>query len=124
MNCAERDHAFGPADQETGAIFASQAAIVLANAQAYWDAHSLGERLGEAMKSRAVIEQAKGMLMAAQHCDEDRAFELLVRASSARTSSCARSPAASSRPRRSARRRRRGDELRPGSATQALVVAD
>jgi AmiR/NasT family two-component response regulator len=41
----------------------------------------LAEGLGEAMKSRAVIEQAKGMLMAAQGCDEDTAFDLLVKAS-------------------------------------------
>ena len=33
------------------------------------------------MKSRAVIEQAKGMLMAARRCDEDEAFDVLVRAS-------------------------------------------
>jgi GAF domain-containing protein len=78
---AETPHAFGPDHQETGMLFASQAATVLANAQAYWDAFSLSERLGEAMRSRAVIEQAKGMLMAAQHCDENQAFELLVRAS-------------------------------------------
>jgi len=82
MNLYAREpHAFGPADRDTGAVFASQAAIVLANAQAYWDAYSLSERLGEAMKSRAVIEQAKGMLMATQGCGEDRAFELLVQAS-------------------------------------------
>jgi AmiR/NasT family two-component response regulator len=62
-------------------LFAAQAAIALANAQAYWDARELGFRLGEAMKSRAVIEQAKGMLMMTQRCDEDEAFELLVRAS-------------------------------------------
>jgi GAF domain-containing protein len=78
---ADRADAFGPDDHETAATFASHAAIVLANAQAYWDASSLSERLGEAMRSRAVIERAKGMLMAAQGCDEDRAFELLVQAS-------------------------------------------
>lgn len=33
------------------------------------------------MKARAVIEQAKGMLMAAHHCSADQAFALLVRAS-------------------------------------------
>lgn len=78
---AYEPYAFGPEGQATGAVFASQAAIVLANAQAYWDVHSLSERLGDAMKSRAVIEQAKGILMAAQRCDEDEAFALLVRAS-------------------------------------------
>ena len=33
------------------------------------------------MQNRAVIEQAKGMLMAAQGFDEDAAFEMLVNAS-------------------------------------------
>jgi GAF domain-containing protein len=66
---------------ETATLFASQAAIVLANAQAYWDARELSSGLSEAMEHRAVIEQAKGMLMAAQRCDEDAAFGLLVRAS-------------------------------------------
>jgi GAF domain-containing protein len=78
---AHKPSAFLPADRDTAAVFAAQAAIVLANAQAYADASSLSERLGEAMKTRAVIEQAKGMLMAAQGCDEARAFELLVQAS-------------------------------------------
>ena len=78
---AHEPHAFRPADRDTAAVFASQAAIVLANAQAYWDAYSLSERLGEAMKSRAVIEQAKGILMGAQGCDEEKAFALLVQAS-------------------------------------------
>jgi GAF domain-containing protein len=78
---ARTERAFADTDLETGALFASQAAIVLGNAQVYWDARDLSARLGEAMKSRAIIEQAKGMLMAAQHCDEDHAFDLLVRAS-------------------------------------------
>ncbi len=54
---------------------------MLANAQAYWDARELSSGLSEAMKQRAVIEQAKGMLMAAQGCDEEAAFGLLVKAS-------------------------------------------
>ncbi len=33
------------------------------------------------MESRAVIEQAKGILMQAQGCDPDEAFQILVRAS-------------------------------------------
>jgi GAF domain-containing protein len=78
---SKRERAFDDEDVETATLFASQASIVLANAQAYWDAREMSSGLAEAMRHRAVIEQAKGMLMAAQHCDEDTAFELLVRAS-------------------------------------------
>jgi GAF domain-containing protein len=78
---SRRERGFVPEDDAIGEQFASQAAIVLANAHAYWDARELSERLGEAMRSRAVIEQAKGMLMAAQQCNEDEAFQLLVLAS-------------------------------------------
>jgi GAF domain-containing protein len=78
---SRRERAFTDRDRETGELFASQAAIVLANAQAYWDARELSTGLGEAMKNRAVIEQAKGVLMGAQGYDEDEAFQVLVRAS-------------------------------------------
>jgi len=78
---ARVERAFGDDDVETASLFTSQAAIVLANAQAYWDARDLSAGLSEAMKHRAVIEQAKGILMAAQGCDEDAAFDLLVAAS-------------------------------------------
>jgi AmiR/NasT family two-component response regulator len=54
---------------------------VLANARAYTDAHELSVRLGEAMKYRSVIEQAKGILMGAQRCIAEDAFALLVQAS-------------------------------------------
>jgi GAF domain-containing protein len=82
MNLYSRhEHAFTEQDHEFGLLFASQAAIVLANTQAYWDAHHLSLRLSEAMSSRSIIEQAKGMLMAAQGSDENEAFELLVQAS-------------------------------------------
>lgn len=78
---ARRDRAFDENDVEVGRLFAAQAAVVLLNAHAFWDARDLGARLGEAMKSSAVIEQAKGIIMAAQHCDDKAAFDLLVRAS-------------------------------------------
>jgi AmiR/NasT family two-component response regulator len=64
-----------------GMLFASQAAVVLLNANAYWDSRALSERLGEAMDHRALIEQAKGMLMNAQRCTGDQAFDLMVKAS-------------------------------------------
>jgi GAF domain-containing protein len=73
--------AFADDDVHLALQFASQAAIVLANAQAYWDAHQLSQDMVQAMKSRATIEQAKGILMAAQRCSADEAFEVLTRAS-------------------------------------------
>jgi GAF domain-containing protein len=78
---ARRERAFTEHHAHTGMQFASQAAIVLANAQAYWDAHQLSTQLGEAMAYRAVIEQAKGILMGARHCSADEAFQILATAS-------------------------------------------
>ena len=70
----------------TTAVFtdplASAAAIVLANASAYWEANQLSEQLNQAMRSRAVIEQAKGILMArSPDLGPDEAFEVLRKAS-------------------------------------------
>jgi GAF domain-containing protein len=75
------EHGFSSSDRGTATDFASHAAIVLANAQAYWDAHSLSLRLHESMEFRAIIEQAKGILMAAEGCSADEAFDVLVAAS-------------------------------------------
>ncbi len=72
---------FGDEEAQVGMAFATQAAVAMANAQAYWEAKEVADQLGEAMKSRAVIEQAKGILMAAQGCTPDQAFDLLVKAS-------------------------------------------
>ena len=72
---------FGDHEQRIGMAFAGQAAVAIANAQAYWHAKDVALQLDEAMKSRAVIEQAKGILMASQACDADEAFQLLVKAS-------------------------------------------
>jgi GAF domain-containing protein len=77
---AGEERAFGESDRNAALQFAAQAAIVLANAQAYWDAYELSARLGEAMKSRALIEQAKGILMGGRGCTPDAAFEALFRA--------------------------------------------
>jgi GAF domain-containing protein len=78
---SRRERGFAERDREIGVLFAEQAAIVLANAQAYWDARDLNVRLGDAMEHRSIIDQAKGILMATQGCDADAAFELLVKAS-------------------------------------------
>jgi GAF domain-containing protein len=61
--------------------FAEQAAVVLANARSYWAAHDLKVGLQAALDSRAVIDMAKGKLMAQNDIGPDDAFALLVRAS-------------------------------------------
>ncbi|HEX3621991.1 MAG TPA: GAF and ANTAR domain-containing protein [Acidimicrobiales bacterium] len=73
---------FSKDDESLGVDLAAAAAIVLANASDYWQASELSEQLTQAMQSRAVIEQAKGMLMAqSPNLDADGAFDLLRRAS-------------------------------------------
>jgi GAF domain-containing protein len=62
-------------------VFARHSAIVLVNAQAYWDARTLNENLDQAMRTRSTIEQAKGIVMAQGGRTADEAFQLLVRAS-------------------------------------------
>ena len=79
MNLYSRqERAFGEDERDHALQFAAQAAIVLANAQAYSDAFELSARLGEAMQSRATIEQAKGILMGARGCGPEAAFEFLT----------------------------------------------
>jgi GAF domain-containing protein len=72
---------FTPADQQTAQRFAQPAAVLLANAQMFWEARDLADNLGAALETRAVIEQAKGILMALQGTDADGAFDILRRAS-------------------------------------------
>ena len=64
-----------------GELFAVPAAVTAATAQVLADSQRLADNLGEALRSRAVIDQAKGILMALHGCDADRAFELLREAS-------------------------------------------
>jgi GAF domain-containing protein len=61
--------------------FAGYAAIVLANATLYSVTARLAQQLQEAMASRAVIEQAKGIIMGRRRCPSDEAFAILTRVS-------------------------------------------
>jgi len=74
---AESEHAFTITDIESGEVFAAQAGVLVANAQAYWEAQSLAEHLAQAMASRAEIEQAKGIIMSATGLSPDEAFDQL-----------------------------------------------
>jgi GAF domain-containing protein len=61
--------------------FADQLGVAAATLTTYVDAVELSRQLQQAMESRAVIEQAKGILMASEHIDAQEAFDILVRAS-------------------------------------------
>jgi GAF domain-containing protein len=73
--------AFSVADEVALSAFAEQAAAVAANARDYWAMAEATRQLESALESRAVIEQAKGVLMARQGCSPDEAFDFLRRAS-------------------------------------------
>ena len=60
---------------------AEQAAVIVATAMAHDQTVRLVAELQAAMTSRAVIEQAKGILMARSRLDADQAFDILRRAS-------------------------------------------
>lgn len=75
---ARHAKAFSSADEAAVASLTAAGSIMLANASAYWEARTLGEHLGEAIKSRAIIEQAKGIVMAHRHdINADEAFDVL-----------------------------------------------
>jgi GAF domain-containing protein len=74
---ADIENAFDENNRHVAELFATQAGFVLANAQAYWDARDLSENLEQAMRSRAVIEQAKGIIMSTMRCDADEAMAVL-----------------------------------------------
>jgi AmiR/NasT family two-component response regulator len=61
--------------------YASQVGDAMAVDQALRATVNLAENLAEAMKSRAAIEQAKGILVAEHNIDPDQAFQMLVRVS-------------------------------------------
>jgi GAF domain-containing protein len=64
--------------------FASFAGIVLASAGLHQDLADLAAQLDAAVRSRAVIDQAKGIIMAQNRCSGEEAFHLLVRTSQIR----------------------------------------
>jgi GAF domain-containing protein len=69
-------------DERLLADIGPAAGAFLANAQAYWHAFALSEQLNDALTSRAVIDQAKGILMAGNpQLDADGAFAILRSAS-------------------------------------------
>jgi GAF domain-containing protein len=72
---------YDEADEETAVLFSEQAAVACANAEVYWRTYNLTEHLREALESRDVIGQAKGILMVRRGCKPDEAFEALRKVS-------------------------------------------
>ncbi len=70
--------AFTDEDAATAREFASFAGVAFGNLQAVETSRQLAEQLRTAMQSRAVIEQAKGVLMVRRRCTAAEAFDLLV----------------------------------------------
>ena len=72
-------HAFDDDEsRELAATFAAYAGVALANMHLYEAQGRVAEQLQTAMQSRAVIEQAKGILMGSRRCTAEEAFDLLV----------------------------------------------
>lgn len=78
---AAKPHAFDAALLETARAFADYAAVALVNAALIDSRTALAGHLERAMATRAVIEQAKGILMAGLGVDAEAAFSELVRRS-------------------------------------------
>ncbi|MCV2491197.1 GAF and ANTAR domain-containing protein [Geodermatophilus sp. YIM 151500] len=64
-----------------GREVAEAVAVAVANAEAHAQVVEQARNMRLAMESRAVIEQAKGVLMAQRHVDADAAFDILREAS-------------------------------------------
>jgi GAF domain-containing protein len=70
-----------PASLEAGLEVAEVVAVAVANADSHWQLGEQARNMRIAMDSRAVIEQAKGVLMAQRKVDAEQAFEMLREAS-------------------------------------------
>ena len=78
---AKRRLALADIQVRTAESFAQQLAGAIHSVDAYKSTARLAHDMAEAMRSRAVIEQAKGMLMADHHTDADQAFKELAQRS-------------------------------------------
>ena len=75
------ERTFGGQEQLIGSLFAQRASILVTNARALDEARALAEQLQEAVGTREVIGEAKGILMEREACTSDEAFDLLKKAS-------------------------------------------
>jgi GAF domain-containing protein len=77
MLYARRPFAFGQQETRRAAKFARHASGALTLALRMASCLDLNDQLKSSMISRAVIDQAVGVIMATEHCPQDKAFALL-----------------------------------------------
>jgi len=81
-NYSTQPEAFAsPESIRAGTDVAEVIAVAVANADSHAQLFEQARNMRMAMESRAVIEQAKGVLMAQRHVDAEQAFEILREAS-------------------------------------------
>jgi GAF domain-containing protein len=81
-NYSTEPSAFATPESLAAALEAAETiAVVVSNADAHAQLGEQARNMRLAMDSRAVIEQAKGVLMAQRHIDADEAFDVLREAS-------------------------------------------
>src|SRR4051812_32241845 len=78
---AKRQRGLGDEGIGEALPYAAQLAAAMETINAYRSTATLARNMAEAMRTRAVIEQAKGILMADKQVSADDAFDLLRRAS-------------------------------------------
>jgi len=74
------DRAFGPAEQELAALFATQASRIVTDARADVAAEEAAHRFQDALRVREIIAHAQGILMAREGVTADAAYAILCRA--------------------------------------------
>jgi GAF domain-containing protein len=74
---ADRPSAFGPGETKRADRFAADASGALSLALRMAACTDLNDQLRSSIVSRAVIDQALGVIMATEHCPQDRALALL-----------------------------------------------
>jgi GAF domain-containing protein len=80
---ARKPDAFDQESRSAAMAFGSYAAVAAGNLHAYQGARNTVDNLQAALESRAVIDQAKGILMERHKVTPDQAFQLLAQASMA-----------------------------------------
>ncbi|MBJ7451288.1 MAG: GAF and ANTAR domain-containing protein [Blastococcus sp.] len=78
---AREPHAFDDQSRAEAVRFGPYAGVALSNIHAYSSARDLAANMQSALESRAVIDQAKGILMERHKLTPDQAFQLLAHAS-------------------------------------------